>query len=400
MSISRMEPLLPARRGDLEDLALEVHSASARLAGRVHPVTAGRLMDLLRNVNSYYSNRIEGIRTTLRDIEAGLAALSEEDDVRRLQLLHRANITAQKALERDPCNTPERLASAQALCRLHELLFKGVPEEFLVQRTLRGERARKVIPGTLRDEEVQVGDHVPPSPWEIPEMLARFEHAYTPGRLHGAVCMVAAAAAHHRLLWIHPFLEGNGRVARLFTDLYLRCIGVAGYGLWNMSRGFARHESRYKALLAAADAPRRGAYDGRGVLSEEGLRTFCRYFLETALDQATYMDSILRLDAAAKNIALYCTLRTEGQLAGRQPLPSEAKVILPYVFVHGRLEKGAAPALINASERKAREIVKTLLAEGLLESEHRKAPLTIGLPVHAVRFYLPELCDPEAFAGS
>lgn len=50
--------------------------------------------------------------------------------------------------------------------------------------------------------------------------MARFGEAYTPERYHGAGKLVAMAAAHHRLMWIHPFLDGNGRVARLFTEAY------------------------------------------------------------------------------------------------------------------------------------------------------------------------------------
>jgi hypothetical protein len=179
--------------------------------------------------------------------------------------------------------------------------------------------------------------------------------------------------------------------------VYLKCCGLEGYGLWTLGRGLARAESDYKALLAAADAPRQGDYDGRGSLSEDGLRRFCLFFLSTALDQARFMDALLNLDAAARNIAFYCSLRTRGHMAERRALPKEAARILTHVFVHGQIAKGEVHELINASDRKARDIVKALLAEGLLESTNQKAPLTIGLPAHAVQYYFPELCDSGAF---
>jgi len=109
------------------------------------------------------------------------------------------------------------------------------------------------------------------------------------------------------------------------------------------------------------------------------------------------MDDLLRLDAAAANIDFYCQQRTRGRLAGLGPLPKEAGTILAHVFVHGQLPKGEAAGLIGASDRKARDIVKILLKEGLLETLNQKAPLTIGLPAHAVPFLFPELCDPGAF---
>jgi hypothetical protein len=84
-------------------------------------------------------------------------------------------------------------------------------------------------------------------------------------------------------------------------------------------------------------------------------------------------------------------------MAGKKPLPKEAVKILTHVFVHGKLIKGEVHDLINSSDRKARDVVKSLLNEGLLETTNQKAPLVIGLPAHAVQFYFPELCDPGAF---
>jgi Fic family protein len=393
-----MEPMIPSSRRDLEELALEVFKASAKLAGRVHPVTAKRLIELLRSVNSYYSNLIEGVRTTLLDIENSLRVLSDDERTRRQQLLHAQNIKAQRQLEEECPGDSSTLTSSEFLCRLHELLFAGVPEEFLVQRNERGDRQAVMTPGTLRDEEVRVGSHVPPSPASLPHLLLRFQEAYSLPAMSGTTRLVCAAASHHRLLWIHPFLEGNGRVARLFTDVYLFCSGLDGYGLWTISRGLARRNGEYKALLSGADAMRQGDFNGRGALSEKGLHRFCAFFLETALDQAGFMNDLLGLDTAVKNIELYCTLRTLGRLAGKSPLPKESPRILAHTFLHGRLPKGEVHKLIGVSDRTARDVVKVLLKEGLLETENQKAPLTMGFPPETVQFIFPDLCDSGAFA--
>ena len=34
--------------------------------------------------------------------------------------------------------------------------------------------------------------------------------------------LIAVMAAHHRFAWIHPFIDGNGRVGRLLTDAILK----------------------------------------------------------------------------------------------------------------------------------------------------------------------------------
>ena len=173
-----------------------------------------------------------------------------------------------------------------------------------------------VIPGALREESVKVGYHQPPGHGSLKLFLDRFGEFYTPDRHHGALKLVAAAAAHHRLMLIHPFLDGNGRVARLFTEAYFHRIPVHGFGLWSVSRGLARRNVDYKSTLARADAPRRNDLDGRGKLSNEGLIYFCRFFLEVCLDQVEYMGGLLRLEELVERIRRYVELRSSGMISG------------------------------------------------------------------------------------
>ncbi len=114
--------------------------------------------------------------------------------------------------------------------------------------------------------------------------------------------LVAMAASHQRLGWVHPFIDGNGRVMRLHSHMLLSALGYTG-GLWSPLRGFARSVDRYYALLAAADEPRRGDLDGRGNLSEAALVEWIRYVLETCLDQVQFMRRMLGVDNIDQRIA-------------------------------------------------------------------------------------------------
>jgi Fic family protein len=80
----------------------------------------------------------------------------------------------------------------------------------------------------------------------------------------GETAVIALAAAHHRLAWIHPFLDGNGRSARLHTHIGLGALGLT-HGLWSPMRGLARSQSQYYERLIAADQPRQGDIDGRQI---------------------------------------------------------------------------------------------------------------------------------------
>jgi Fic family protein len=151
-----------------------------------------------------------------------------------------------------------------------------------------------IVPGELRQREVSVGRHVGPAASSIASFIERWAAVYG-GVRRGEAALVAMAAAHHRLGWIHPFVDGNGRVMRLHSHALLNALGYTG-GLWSPLRGFARTVDRYYALLASADEPRRGDLDGRGNLSEAALVTWIDYVLEICLDQVRFMRTMLDLE--------------------------------------------------------------------------------------------------------
>ena len=250
-SISKMTPLLPEWADDLQDLALEVVQRSATLGTRQHPVTLQTLRELLRIINSYYSNLIEGHNTHPCDIVRAMQQEYDSEPAKRnLQLESVAHITVQRMMEtRLQEDSALNIAGQEFLCSLHREFFKLLPEEFLVMRKPENGSESRVVPGELRTESVKVGQHEPPGYDSLAAFMARFSESYAPDKHHGANKLVAAAAAHHRLMWIHPFLDGNGRVARLFTEAYLHRIPVHGFGLWSVSRGLARRNADYKAAL-------------------------------------------------------------------------------------------------------------------------------------------------------
>jgi len=159
----------------------------------------------------------------------------------------------------------------------------------------------KVIPGKIRETEVIVGRHVPPLAENIDRFMERFEQAYDPNRLSQVQQIIAIAASHHRFVWIHPFLDGNGRVVRLLSHAYFLYTGI-GCSLWSVSRGLAKNVEEYKSALMAADAPRKGDLDGRGTLSQENLIRFCVFFLESCIDQIRFMKKLIDPDELQKNV--------------------------------------------------------------------------------------------------
>ena len=394
--IHRMTPLLPEEVDYLQDLALEVLQKSATLGSRQHSTTLNTLRELLRIINSYYSNLIEGHNTHPYDIVRAMQKEYDSEPAKRnLQVESVAHIIVQKDMERRLREEPEiSLTSRSFLCYLHREFYRQLPAEFQVVNDPEKNSKSIAVPGELHGESVKVGYHQPPGHSSLIAFLDRFDEFYEPKKHHGALKLVAAAAAHHRLMWIHPFLDGNGRVARLFTEAYFQRIPVHGFGFWSVSRGFARRNADYKSTLSQADATRRNDLDGRGNLSNEGLISFCRFFLEVCLDQVDYMGGLLRLEELLERIRRYVELRSSGMvpgLAGEKYLRVEAARMLQEVLVKGEATRGAVIAASGLKERTGRNLLGQLIAEGLFISDTPKGEVRLGFPIHAAGWFFPDL---------
>jgi Fic family protein len=393
---SMMEPLIPANCGQLEDLARELLARSAVLAGMLHPVTQIGVRELVRLINSYYSNLIEGNSTHPADIERAMRKdYSREPAQRDLQLESLAHIEVQRAIEerilREPSTEP---SSPEFLRWVHGEFYSRLPEPLRwIVNEKTGEKI-EVKGGEPRGRDVVVGAHVPPEQEALGLFLERFQSFYRRERWHGVMPIVAAAAAHHRLAWIHPFLDGNGRVTRLYTDACLNCLPVPGYGIWNVSRGLARDRGGYLAALSGADQPRRGDLDGRGNLSDQRLADFCRFFLATSLDQVNYMSGLLQLNGLLERIHGYVQMRSVHLI----PSPTErytgmkieASRMLQEVLLRGEVGRGELAAA-SGLKRAGRDILAQLLEEGILVSSMPKAPVRLAFPTHLAGYLFPDL---------
>ncbi len=401
-SITQFEPLFPSQTGELEDLAREIVAASARLEGRLAPIVLEEIKKLLRVINSYYSNLIEGHSTHPIDVERAMKNdYSSDRDKRDLQIESLIHIEVQeKIIERLRQEPEANVASKDFLLWIHEKFYEKLPESLRYVTDGNGETTF-VEAGKLRERFVEVGRHLPPVPESLDAFLKRFEEVYNPAKMHGLRPIIALASAHHRLMWTHPFLDGNGRVTRLFTDAYFTKIGLGGYGLWNVSRGLARRRDDYRNYLAAADFHRENDLDGRRNLSDRTLTEFCRFFLEICLDQAEYMNNLLSLDNFLERLEKYVALRNAGLIADEKgkslpPLHPRTAEVLKALAIKGEMSRGEVSQIIQMSERTGRNVLKQLLDEGLVLSRSEKGAVRLGFPVIAASYWFPDLYPNEA----
>ncbi len=388
--IHQFEPLLPSDVR-MEDLLAKAHDLSRLATGLAGVRVPPELRSLLRSMNSYYTNRIEGQHTRPHEIEQALQQDFSKDSVLAAkQRLAIAHIEAEQVLEQRYAGTEgaARLYTPEAVQDIHDALFSRLPATDL----LTSER-EPIVPGALREREVRVGQHVAPTHASVPLFLQRWA-AFYGGVRRGEAALVALACAHQRLGWVHPFVDGNGRVVRLHTHTWLTAMGYTG-GLWSPLRGFARSTERYYALLADADSPRRGDLDGRGNLSEQALIAWAHYVLDICLDQVRFMAGLLDF-GAIKNRIEACLAYEANVL--KQGVRQEALRGLHYLFLSGEeMPRGEFKAMLGMSERSATDVLGALVKRGLLKSDSPQGRVRFGLPQHALRFMFPQLW-PEAEA--
>jgi Fic family protein len=393
-TLQRIEPTrLEETSEAISDVIAELSAASATLGSTLNPRTASNLADLVRIMNTYYSNLIEGHNTRPRDIERALAGkFDQEKERRNLQVEAAAHVRVQK--EVDQMAVENRLpepASVDFIRRLHREFYQNAPDEML---RIRGKDREFVMePGAWRsrpEHDVDVGRHLPPSSARVADFMRYFEEHYRFEPLKKAGRIMAIAAAHHRFNYIHPFPDGNGRVSRLMSHAMAHLAGIGAHGLWSISRGLARRvaggvegRGEYKRMMDHADTPRQGDLDGRGNLSQRALAEFVLWFLQVCLDQVRFMSGLFALDTLAQRLRVY--------VERSETLKPEAARLLEETLIRGQFERGEISRITGLPERTARRVLNDVIAAGLLASETPKGAVSLRFPAEALEILFPRL---------
>jgi Fic family protein len=386
-AISKMEPMLISEsskhRDQLNELVFELTAAATALRVSLPEGMVEALCDLVRSMNCYYSNKIEGHDTLPIEIERALIEDYSDDKKRRdLQFEAKAHVATQRWI--DEGALAGRSGTVTAVLDVHYRFENALPEDLLWVENPRTKQRERVVPGATRTFDVQVGRHVPVSPGAIERFMKRWEQAYA--RLRKFETVLQSAAAHHRLVWIHPFADGNGRVSRLISYAMLLEALDSG-GIWSIARGLSRRESEYKGHLAACDLPRRNDLDGRGNC-EEMLAEFTVFFLKVCLDQVQFMTQLMQPNALRKRIMEWA--KEEERVGGILPRSTR---VLAHILTHRELERKDVTEVVGFDDRKARRVTALLHKRGIITARTHKAPfrIALALPAAVAPSFMPGL---------
>lgn len=377
-AVSKMEPLII--EAPLQETVRKLIAEAAAFASEVPPGVRKPLADLVRAMNCYYSNRIEGHNASPREIALALGSDYEQDAQKRFwQAEARAHISVQKQID-DGGLLDQSPTTSASLRRIHDRFFSEFPKAEWISNPDTGEQAC-VIPGDFRKSDVKVREHKPPSPGAVPRFIARFEQVYA-ALTDPEQIIFQSASMHHRLLWIHPFADGNGRVARLVSDAVLSRT-LKTHSLWSVSRGLALNDEKYKSHLRACDLGRRNDQDGRGNLSQETIVEFTKFFLQICIEQVDFMRQRLKLDAMQKHIDEWVDTCVAFDRTDKA-----ASKLIRVVLERGAIGVVEGKKQLTEGTDKD-QTIKYLTDAGVVKM--RGEALTFGLPTHLVERFLPGL---------
>jgi Fic family protein len=214
---------------------------ASRIAGKLerlnslHPLPRSTLESLREKLEvemTYHSNAIEGNRLTLREtwlvLKQGMTIGGKSVEEHLEATNHREAISLLEGLTR----RRHSISEADVL-RLHAVILDKIKLDAGQYR-----RGRVFIAGA---------EHVPPSPKLVPEFMKEVLQELNSSS-KGVDAVISAAHLHHKLAWIHPFTDGNGRLARLLTNLRLMRAGFPPVVLKKSER------RAYYSALEKADA--------------------------------------------------------------------------------------------------------------------------------------------------
>jgi Fic family protein len=277
----------PAWGSALANTVIELEKLRVKkLGGPVPPYIFFQIKNIFQILESLGSARIEGNHTTLPEFvekiidnpskEAGDEKDKEIFNIEKAIDFIETNVSGSTKIDRP------------LVSEIHKILVDGLTPP------PRGEGSR--FPGKLRTSNVAIGgsNHRPPDAVKVPEYFDQLLD-FVNRRLDTQYHLLAIALSHHRMAWIHPFDNGNGRLVRMFTYALLIKQGfqVKSGRILNPTAVFCMDRDRYYDKLALADSG-----------TPKGALEWCLYVLDGLRVEIEKIDRLLDLPYIVNSLLL------------------------------------------------------------------------------------------------
>ncbi|KND47594.1 MAG: hypothetical protein AB201_01525 [Parcubacteria bacterium C7867-006] len=277
----------PEFGSELTNIIIELEKLRVKkLGGPVPPHIFFQLKEIFQMFESLGSARIEGNRTTLSEFVEKIienpTKKTKDDGLKEIYNIDNAIQFIEKNVD------SKTNFSRYFISEIHKILVDGLTPPPT------GEGSR--YPGQFRPVNVTINKSslISPEHVQVPEYMEEllgFVNQPRTSQYH----LLVMALAHHRMAWIHPFDNGNGRMVRMFTYALLIKQGfkVKSGRIINPTAIFCMDRNKYYEKLAHADSGTR-----------EGVLEWCTYVLEGLRSEIEKIDNLLDLKYMTNTILI------------------------------------------------------------------------------------------------
>ena len=190
-----------------------------------------------------YSSEIEGLRLNVEQVRSSIARKLGIANVKYTAPSHYVDSVVNVMLE--AVKHYDRPLTKELLCAWHSAFFpSGYSEGYSIEVGTYRSHEEHIVSGMFGREKVH---YIAPSPERVEaEMQLFIEWFNTPEEVSS---IIRSAIAHFRFVSIHPFEDGNGRMARILSDMLLARGEQSGFRFYNISSQINQHKHQYYDIL-------------------------------------------------------------------------------------------------------------------------------------------------------
>lgn len=315
-------------------------------SGTTPPYLAEQIRSIFFMLESFSSARIEGNRTTIAEY---IRDKVSPETARPHSIQEIVNLeNALRFIEETANNCP---IDTLYIRELHKRSVSGLPLNEEGDHT----------PGEFRRSEVRIVNsaHKPPVYGDVPmlmeQMVAELDKPRPP-----RYDLLKMALSHHRFVWIHPFTNGNGRTARLFTYALLVKYGFAleAGRIANPASIFCATRDEYYRRLQAADL-------STEVGDPSGLLDWCEYVLAGLKDEIEKIEKLMDYTFLTKKVLLPAIKNARHY----DDITADEEQVLMLALKTEEIKAADANQLLGKSDRAGARMMEALRKKGMLAGE-------------------------------
>jgi Fic family protein len=237
----------------------------------IHPTVLASLRETSRLFSTHYSTMIEGNRLTQAQVVEVVVRDGHFPGRERDEHEVRGYYVALEELE--PLVAKQSELSERTIQTLHALVM--------------GRGRKRVRPTAYREQQNVIRDsatrrivYMPPEAKDVPQLMKQFVKWLHSPHATELPCALQAGIAHYQLATIHPYMDGNGRTARLITNLILHRGGYGLKGLYSLEEYYAQNLPAYYKAIGVSSS--HNYYMGRAEADiTDWITYFCRGMAES-----------------------------------------------------------------------------------------------------------------------